>query len=91
MSVEALVDHVANSLSIPKKSVKQVIQATFEKMTEEVITKDRLTITGFGAFKKVKRAARTGRNPRTGESITIPPRLTVVFTPGEHLKRAVQS
>lgn len=90
MSVEAVVDHVANSVSIPKKVIKQVIQATFEKITEEIITKDRFIITGFGTFKKVKRAARTGRNPRSGESITIPPRLTVVFAPGEHLKRAVQ-
>jgi DNA-binding protein HU-beta len=90
MSVEALVDHVANSVSVPKKAIKQVIQTTFEKISEEITTKDRFIITGFGTFRKVRRAARTGRNPRTGESITIPPRLSVVFTPGEHLKRAVQ-
>jgi DNA-binding protein HU-beta len=50
---------------------------------------DTVAISGFGSFKQVKRAARTGRNPRTGQEIKIPARKTVKFTPGKALKESL--
>jgi DNA-binding protein HU-beta len=47
---------------------------------------DAVSITGFGSFKVVDRKARTGRNPRTGETIAIPASKAVKFTPGKALK-----
>jgi len=48
---------------------------------------DAVGISGFGSFKPVDRKARKGRNPRTGEEITIPASKTVKFTPGKTLKK----
>lgn len=53
----------------------------------EVLTNgDTVTLTNFGSFKVVKREPRTGRNPRTGETIDIPASTTVKFTPSKALK-----
>ncbi|MDR2162075.1 MAG: HU family DNA-binding protein [Desulfovibrio sp.] len=48
-----------------------------------------IAISGFGSFKTVKRAARKGRNPRTGEEIRIPASTAVKFTPGKSLKESL--
>jgi DNA-binding protein HU-beta len=50
---------------------------------------DDVSITGFGSFKVVKRQARTGRNPRTGEKLQIPAGKSVRFTPGKGLKESL--
>jgi DNA-binding protein HU-beta len=50
---------------------------------------DKVQISGFGTFEAKKRKARTGRNPRTGEPITIPPSMTATFRAGKALKDAV--
>jgi DNA-binding protein HU-beta len=50
---------------------------------------DAIAISGFGNFKPVKRAARKGRNPRTGQEIKIPASTTVKFTPGKALKESL--
>lgn len=52
---------------------------------------DHVLVTGFGTFKPVTRAARTGRNPRTGAPAPIPARTGLRFTPGAALSRAVAS
>ena len=49
-----------------------------------------VTFTGFGSFKVVARAARKGRNPRTGKEITIPASKVAKFTPGKGLKDAIK-
>jgi DNA-binding protein HU-beta len=49
-----------------------------------------VTISGFGSFKVVERSARQGRNPQTGDAITIDARKSPVFRPGTQLKRAVE-
>lgn len=49
-----------------------------------------VTFTGFGSFKVVERAARKGRNPRTGKEITIPASKVAKFTPGKGLKDAIK-
>jgi DNA-binding protein HU-beta len=49
-----------------------------------------VTISGFGSFKVVERSARQGRNPQTGEPITIDARKSPVFRPGTQLKRSVE-
>jgi DNA-binding protein HU-beta len=50
---------------------------------------DAIAISGFGSFRPVKRAARKGRNPRTGKEIQIPASTTVKFTPGKPLKESL--
>ena len=74
-------------------TVKQAEEA-FEGMLElisKTLKKDgALSLTGFGTFKIVKRAARKGRNPRTGKAIQIPAHKVVKFSPGKALKEQVR-
>jgi DNA-binding protein HU-beta len=65
-------------------------EAAYEKLfsfiTDALKNGDSMAISGFGSFKTVKRAARKGRNPRTGQEIKIPASTVVKFTPGKALK-----
>ena len=62
---------------------------SFEAVTKAVKKEGKITITGFGTFTKVKRKARKGRNPRTGEPVKIKASATVRFKPGKTLKAAL--
>ena len=59
-------------------------------MAEAMEEGERVTLVGFGSFSIVERAPRLGRNPKTGESVPIPPRKAVKFRPGKELSQKVQ-
>ncbi|MGB5985546.1 MAG: HU family DNA-binding protein, partial [Desulfobacterales bacterium] len=66
------------------------LQSLMDGITKTLKKKDgKLTLVGFGTFKKVRRKARTGRNPQTGEAIKIKAHNVVTFKPGQKLKDAV--
>ena len=65
------------------------IQAIFDIISEALTEGKRVEIRGFGAFSVKEKAARTGRNPRTGEPVEIAAKNTVHFKPGKDLKQAV--
>ena len=71
---------------LSKKAVQSVIDATFEQIKKSVKKEERFSFPGFGTFTKKKRAARTGRNPQTGEKIRIKAQTTVTFKPAQALK-----
>jgi DNA-binding protein HU-beta len=71
---------------LSKKSVTAVIDETFEQIKKAVRKDERFSFPGFGTFNKKKRAARTGRNPQTGEKIKIKAQTTVGFRPAQALK-----
>lgn len=73
-----------NDLS--KKAVAAVIDETFEQIKKAVRKDERFSFPGFGTFNKKKRAARSGRNPQTGEKIKIKAQTTVGFRPAQALK-----
>jgi DNA-binding protein HU-beta len=93
MTKVELIDAVAKTKSVPegvsKKAVQAVIDATFEEVKKAVKKEDRFSFPGFGTFNKKKRAARTGRNPQTGEKIKIKAQTTVTFKPAQALKAFV--
>ncbi len=72
-----------------KAAAGKALDATLDAISEALAGGDAITLVGFGTFKVSERAARTGRNPRTGEEIQIPAAKTVKFTPGKRLKDAV--
>ena len=74
---------------IPKSSAGLVLAALIESITKTVKKEGKITITGFGTFTKVKRKARKGRNPRTGEPVKIKASSTVRFKAGKTLKDAI--
>ncbi len=72
-----------------KSKTEAVLDSTLAVLTEALTDGQTITMTGFGTFKVSERAARKGRNPRTGEEIDIPACNVVKFTPGKTLKDAV--
>ena len=84
-----LIDSVSNSSGLPKSKVDEVIGATIDCIIKSVTKGDNVQLVGFGTFGSGKRAARMGRNPRTGEEIKIPASKTVKFTAGKAFKDSV--
>ena len=73
-----------------KKMAQEVVDCMFASITEALAKDEEVRIIGFGTFKAVKRAERTGRNPQTGETITIKAGKSPRFIPGKALKDAVK-
>lgn len=84
--IEAVAKNKNVSSDLTKKSVTSVVDATFEELKKAIKKDDRFAFPGFGTFNKKKRAARTGRNPQTGETIKIKAQTTVTFKPAQDLK-----
>lgn len=90
MTKADLINAVAAAKTVPtdisKKAVQAIIDETFEQMKKAVKKEDRFSFPGFGTWNKKKRAARTGRNPQTGDKIKIKAQTTVGFRPAQALK-----
>jgi DNA-binding protein HU-beta len=89
MRKQDLVKTVATKTKQPESQVMTVVNATFDAIQDGLAAGEEVTITGFGSFRISERGAREGRNPQTGERITIPSRRSPSFRPGTQLKRAV--
>ncbi|MGI6035714.1 MAG: HU family DNA-binding protein [Limnochordia bacterium] len=85
-----LIDSVAEKAAITKKDAGRVVDAVFNTIMEALAQGDKVQLVGFGTFEVRHRAARTGRNPQTGETIDIEARNMPVFRAGKSLKEAVQ-
>ncbi len=84
-----LVEAVAEAAGLTKTDATKAIDATFAAITGALKKGDRVPVVGFGTFGVTKRAAREGRNPRTGETVKIAARNAVTFKAGSALKDAV--
>jgi len=90
MNKEQLVERVASRTGLTKKSALDAINTTLGTITSTLRRGERVTLVGFGTFLVRRRAARNGRNPRTGERIRIPARKVPVFTAGKELKSVIK-
>ena len=84
-----LVEAVAAAAGLTKTDATKAIDATFAVITEALVKGDKVPLVGFATFGVSERAAREGRNPRTGETVKIAARKAVTFKPGTALKDAV--
>lgn len=91
MNKSELIDAVAESADIPKAVAGRVIDATLDTITASLRRDDPVVLVGFGTFATKSRAARTGRNPQTGEPIKISAAKVPGFKAGKALKDAVNS
>ena len=83
-----LVSKVAE-IGITKKQAGEVVDALVGAIKEALAKGDKVSLVGFGTFSIKERAAREGRNPRTGKKIKIPKKKVPSFRPGKELKDAV--
>lgn len=90
MRKQELVRAVADATQQNDTVSSQAVNAVFSAIEDSLSHGDEVTISGFGSFKVVERSARQGRNPQTGEPMTIGARKSPVFRPGTQLKRAVE-
>jgi DNA-binding protein HU-beta len=89
MNKSDLIDKVAESLSVPKAKATQAVDAVMDNIKQALAENDTVTLIGFGTFSVRERAARTGRNPRTGDPIDIKKAVVPVFKAGKSLKDAL--
>ena len=81
MNKAQLIEAVAKKADLSKKDAANAVNTTIDAIKKNV--KKRVTLVGFGTFKVVKRKARTGRNPQTGEKIRIKAKNVVKFKAGK--------
>ena len=86
-----LIDAVAMKLDISRRSAGDTVDAVLDGITGAIISGDKVSLTGFGTFETTRRAARTARNPRTGESVAVPAATVPKFRPGQALKDEVNT
>jgi DNA-binding protein HU-beta len=91
MTKENFITEVAAKAEISKKDAKAAVRAFMETLTEALAADEKVSFVGFGTFEIKTRAARTGRNPRTGETMEIPATKVPHFKPGKSLKDAVNA
>lgn len=89
MNKSELIDHVAMQADISKAAAGRAVDAMVGAVKATLKKGGSVTLVGFGTFGVTKRAARTGRNPRTGDSIKIKASKVVKFRPGKALKDAI--
>jgi DNA-binding protein HU-beta len=89
MNKTELVDAIAQECDLSKVAAQRVLDSVLNNIVKTVANGDSIQLVGFGTFASGKRAARTGRDPRTGESINIAAATTVKFSAGKAFKDAV--
>ena len=90
MNKDSLIAAMAEKASeLTKKQCEMALNAFVESVSEALAKEDKVTLIGFGTFSVVERAARTGRNPSTGEPMEIPAKKVPKFSPGTSLKEKV--
>ncbi len=86
MNKKELVKEVADKAGITAKDCEQFVDTVFDVISNHLVDNDKVVISNFGTFEVRVRAARTGINPATGESISIPEQRTPAFKAGKQLK-----
>ena len=89
MNKTDLIDHVADEAEVSKAEAGRAVDAVLNAVTKALKKGDTVTLVGFGTFQVRKRAARTGRNPRTGKALKIKAAKVPKFRPGKALKDAL--
>ncbi len=89
MNKGQLIEKVASDLGSTKTAAGKAIESVIKCIAEGIKEEDTVTISGFGTFSRKLRAARTGVNPSTGESMQIKASKTVGFKPSQSLKESV--
>jgi DNA-binding protein HU-beta len=84
-----LIDAIRNRLGVEKRTAENAVDAVLDTIQRAVAQGEKVAITGFGVFEKVDRAARTGRNPRTGEAVKVKKTSVPKFRPGSQFKGVV--
>jgi DNA-binding protein HU-beta len=89
MNKGELVDAISIKANVTKKEADAVLTATLEIIVDAIASGEKVTLVGFGSFEKRERQAREGRNPKTGETMTIAATSVPAFSAGKLFKEKV--
>lgn len=84
------IEILAKKMNRTQKDTQEVVDTVFDVLTEEILHTGGVKLSGFGTFKVVKRAERKGKNPQTGEEISIPETKVIKFGVASRLKDTVK-
>ena len=90
MTKTELISAVAEKTGVSKKDTEKTVNAVLDTISETLVKGDKIAFVGFGTFETRKRAAKTGKNPRTGETLNIPASTIPAFKAGKGFKDAVK-
>ena len=91
MNKTELIAAIAEKAEISKKDAEKALKAFTDVVSEELVKGEKIQLVGFGNFEVSERAAREGRNPKSGEAMTIPASKTPKFKAGKALKDMVNA
>ncbi len=86
MTKADLVEEVTRVTDLPRKESEAVVETIFESIIASLQSDDKIEIRGFGSFRTRQRRGRTGRNPKTGAKVEVPPKKIPYFKPSKELK-----
>ncbi len=89
MTKTNLIDQIAESAGRSKPEAEQIVEALLSRIAEALGNGEKVDLRGFGSFQVSTKKERQGRNPRTGESLTIAAKKVAVFKPGKELAERV--
>ena len=86
-----IIEHLHNDLGLNKSECKILVEDFFQEIKTSLINNEEVKLSGFGNFELLNKKARPGRNPKTGEDITISARRVVTFRAGNKLRKKISS
>jgi DNA-binding protein HU-beta len=90
MSKSEIIDKLAAEVSLPKTKIKEVLDAFVKAINDGLAANGKVSLAGLGNFSKTVRKARSGRNPKTGETIQIPEKHGVKFKAASQLTESLK-
>lgn len=90
MTKKDIVLKIATETKMKQQDIKKVVQKALDSIIDSLVNGKTVELRNFGIFKVKNRRGRTGRNPRTGEIVPVPPKRVVVFKPGLEMKKLVK-
>jgi len=90
MTKKEIVRSISEKLGMTQLKTKDIVQCVLDDIIETLVEEGRIELRNFGVFEIRKRAARTARNPRTGDTVLVKEKLVTVFKAGKALENAVQ-
>lgn len=89
MTKKELAKQISDELGVEIAKCLQIVQKTFDGITDTLESEGRIELRNFGVFQVKKRKERTARNPRTGEKVFVPERYVVSFKPGRGMEERI--
>jgi integration host factor subunit beta len=89
MTKADLIEEVSRVVEVTRKESEVIVETIFESLVKSLRDGDKVEIRGFGSFRTRERRGRTGRNPKSGEKVSVPPKTIPFFKPSKELREII--